>query len=117
MALATIAALRQAGVDVIAGTDAAALAVRGVTHGASLHGELQLLVQAGFSPTEALRSATSLTARRFGLHDRGRVEQGLRADLVLVDGDPTTTINDSLSIRAVWRQGTRLAAASTLGSR
>jgi alpha-D-ribose 1-methylphosphonate 5-triphosphate diphosphatase PhnM len=62
------------------------------------------------------RSATSLTARRFGLHDRGRVEQGLRADLVLVDGDPTTTINDSLSIRAVWRQGTRLAAASTLGS-
>ena len=117
MALATIAALRQAGVDVIAGTDAAALAVRGVTHGASLHGELQLLVQAGFSPAEALRSATSLTARRFGLHDRGRVEQGLRADLVLVDGDPTTTINDSLSIRAVWRQGTRLTAASTLGSR
>jgi imidazolonepropionase-like amidohydrolase len=117
MALATIAALREAGVDVIAGTDAAALAVRGVTHGASLHGELQLLVQAGFSPTEALRSATSLTARRFGLHDRGRVEQGLRADLVLVDGDPTTTINDSLSIRAVWRQGTRLAAASTHGSR
>jgi imidazolonepropionase-like amidohydrolase len=102
---------------VIAGTDAAALTVRGVTHGASLHGELQLFVQAGFSPAEALRSATSLTARRFGLHDRGRVEQGLRADLVLVDGDPTTTIVDSLSIRAVWRQGTRLAAASTLGSR
>ena len=117
MALATIAALRQAGVDVIAGTDAAALAVRGVTHGASLHGELQLFVQAGFSPAEALRSATSLTAQRFGLHDRGRVKQGLRADLVLVEGDPTTTINDSLSIRAVWRQGSRLAAASTLGYR
>jgi len=109
-ALATVAALHRAGVDVLAGTDAAALSVPGVANGASLHNELRMLVLAvGFSPVEALRAATALPARRFGLTDRGRIRAGLRADLVLVDGDPTVTIGDTLSVRAVWRQGTRLA--------
>ena len=109
-ALATVAALHRAGVDVLAGTDAAALSVPGVANGASLHNELRMLVLAvGFSPTEALRAATALPADRFGLTDRGRIRAGLRADLVLVDGDPTVTIGDTLSVRAVWRQGTRLA--------
>ncbi|MNO00645.1 allantoinase [compost metagenome] len=66
---------------------------------------MQLLVQAGFTPVEALQSATSKPARRFGLQDRGRIAEGLRADLVLVDGDPTTCISDSLSIQAVWLKG------------
>ena len=109
-ALATVAALHRAGVDVLAGTDAAALSIPGVANGASLHNELRMLVLAvGFSPVEALRAATALPARRFGLTDRGRIRAGLRADLVLVDGDPTVTIGDTLSVRAVWRQGTRLA--------
>ena len=108
-ALATVAALHRAGVDVLAGTDAATLSVPGVANGASLHNELRMLVLAvGFSPVEALRAATALPARRFGLTDRGRIRAGLRADLVLVDGDPTVTIGDTLSVRAVWRQGTRL---------
>jgi imidazolonepropionase-like amidohydrolase len=109
-ALGTVAALHRAGVDVLAGTDAATLSVPGVANGASLHDELRMLVlAAGFSPTEALRAATALPADRFGLTDRGRIRAGLRADLVLVDGDPTVTIGDTLSVRAVWRQGTRLA--------
>jgi alpha-D-ribose 1-methylphosphonate 5-triphosphate diphosphatase PhnM len=45
-------------------------------------------------------------ARRFGLPDRGRIAPGQRADLLLVDGDLTTTIADTLDIRAVWRRGT-----------
>jgi imidazolonepropionase-like amidohydrolase len=108
MALSTVAALHRAGVDVLAGTDAAILDCLGVAHGASLHDELRLLVLAGFTPTEALRAATALPADRFNLTDRGRIRAGLRADLVLVDGDPTTHIADTLSVRAVWRQGTRL---------
>jgi imidazolonepropionase-like amidohydrolase len=102
-ALAALAALREAGVDILAGTDAAHLGPPGMAHGASLHGELQLLVRGGLTPTEALRAATSVPARRFGLDDRGRIAPGLRADLTLVAGDPTAAIEDTLSIRRVWR--------------
>ncbi len=106
--LATVAALHKAGVDILAGTDVAPLPLPhlgGLAHGASLHHELQLLVMAGLTPIEALRAATSLPARRFGLTDRGRVAPGARADLLLIDGDPTTNIADTLSTRAVWRGG------------
>jgi imidazolonepropionase-like amidohydrolase len=55
-----------------------------VAHGDSIYHDLHLLVEEGFTPAEALKAATSLPARKFGLHDRGRVEVGKRADLVLV---------------------------------
>ncbi|WP_409181688.1 amidohydrolase family protein [Amycolatopsis sp. VS8301801F10] len=104
-ALETLSALKKAGVDLLAGTDAAHLGAPGMAHGASLHDELRLLTTAGFTPTEALRAATSVPAQRFGLTDRGRIKPGLRADLVLVTGDPTVTIGDTLSIQRVWRNG------------
>jgi imidazolonepropionase-like amidohydrolase len=80
----------------------------GTAHGISLHGELQLLVRAGLSPVQALRAATSVPARRFGLSDRGRIGPGLPADLVLIDGDPAGDITATLSISKVWRRGTQL---------
>ncbi|GAB1819050.1 amidohydrolase family protein [Herbidospora sp. RD11066] len=104
--LASVKALRDAGVDLLAGTDAAPAPLPflgGVVHGASLHRELRYLVEAGLTPIEALRAATSVPARRFGLTDRGRIAAGLRADLLLVDGDPTVTIGDTLNLRRVWR--------------
>jgi imidazolonepropionase-like amidohydrolase len=108
--LATVKALLGAGVDILAGTDVSVPIpfLGGLAHGASVHHELQMLVQAGLTPIQALRSATALPARRFGLNDRGRIAAGLRADLLLVDGDPTTTITDTLSTRAIWRRGTPL---------
>lgn len=108
--LASVAALRDAGVDVLVGTDAHEHSgpIGGHAHGASVHHELQLLVRAGFTPVEALRAATTVTARRFGLSDRGTIAPGARADLVLVDGDPTTDISATLSIKDIWRRGTRL---------
>lgn len=107
----TVRALDAAGVDLLAGTDASVPETffGGLAHGASLHHELQYLVAAGLTPERALRAATATTARRFGLGDRGRVAEGLRADLLLVDGDPTADIGDTLSTRAIWRRGTRLA--------
>ncbi|GAA4377025.1 amidohydrolase family protein [Actinomadura verrucosospora] len=107
--LATVKALGDAGVDLLAGTDAAMPLpfLGGIAHGASLHHELQYLVRAGLDPVHALRAATSVPARRFGLDDRGRIAEGLRADLLLVDGDPTTAVSDTLNTRAVWRRGTR----------
>jgi imidazolonepropionase-like amidohydrolase len=106
-AFASVAALHAAGVAILAGTDSTEPRPEfgGTAHGASVHHELQLLVAAGLTPMEALRAATSTPARRFGLTDRGRIVAGARADLVLVDGDPTTNISDTLSIRAVWRRG------------
>lgn len=100
--------LRQAGVPILLGTDSACVGIFGTAHGVSVHGELGLLVQAGLTPVEALRAATSLPAEKFGLTDRGRLAPGLQADMVLVEGDPTTHIEDSLSIEAVWRRGQRL---------
>jgi len=108
--LASIEALREAGVDLLVGTDVSQPMpfLGGMAHGASVHHEMQYLVRAGLTPCEALRAATSTSARRFGLLDRGRIAPGARADLLLVDGDPTRTISDTLSTRAVWRRGTRL---------
>ncbi|AQS05869.1 amidohydrolase family protein [Clostridium beijerinckii] len=107
--LASVKALFDAGVDILAGSDPSVASVGGMVHGASLHHELQLLVKAGLTPIEALRAATSVPARRFGMNDRGRIVNGARADLLLVKGDPTTNISDTLSIEAVWRQGAQLS--------
>ncbi|ERK71212.1 amidohydrolase family protein [Leifsonia aquatica] len=108
--LASVRALHAAGVDILVGTDVSfpLPALGGMAHGASVHHELQLLVRAGLTPTEALRAATATPSRRFGLDDRGRIRESLRADLVLVDGDPTTRISDTLGIRQVWRRGSAL---------
>ena len=110
--LTTIKALSDAGVDILVGTDASVPLpfLGGLAHGASVHHELQYLVQAGLTPAQALRAATATTARRFGLEDRGRIAEGMRADLLLIDGDPTSTISDTLNTRAIWRRGTRLGA-------
>ena len=106
-AYASVRALHNAGVDILAGSDVSEPIpiLGGLAHGASLHHELQLLVAAGLTPVEALRSATSIPARRFGLVDRGHIAPGARADLLLVSGDPTTNIADTLSIHSIWRRG------------
>jgi imidazolonepropionase-like amidohydrolase len=60
----------------------------------------------GFTPIEALRSATSVSAKRFKfLNDRGRIAEGLRADLLLVKGDPSTNIEDLRNVVGVWKAG------------
>ncbi len=100
----SIQLLRDAGVELITGTDAPN---PGTTYGASLHEELALLVAAGLSPSQALAAATSTPAARFGLRDRGRILPGLRADLVLVAGDPTRDINATRFIAEIWRGGQR----------
>ncbi|MFF4610186.1 amidohydrolase family protein [Streptomyces albidoflavus] len=106
-ARAGVAALHAAGVPILAGTDAnnAPGAPASVPHGPSLHHELALLVDAGLTPLDALRAATVLPARHFGLTDRGAVAPGLRADLVLVDGDPLADITATARVRAVWCGG------------
>jgi imidazolonepropionase-like amidohydrolase len=94
--------LEAAGVRIVAGTDAIN---PGTAHGASIHRELELLVAAGLSPAQAMAAATSVPASIFGLADRGRIAPGARADLVLVDGDPTADIKATRKIVGVWKRG------------
>jgi len=89
---------------ILTGTDGHNL---GTAHGASLHGELQLLVNSGLTPLEALTSSTSINATAFRLNDRGEITPGKRADLLLVEGDPTTRISDISNVAAVWKQGVK----------
>jgi imidazolonepropionase-like amidohydrolase len=106
-ARASVVVLHQAGVPILAGTDAndSAGTPARVPHGESLHRELELLVDAGLSTLDALRAATALPARYFGLSDRGTTEPGKRADLVLIDGDPLADIRATRSIRRIWCGG------------
>jgi len=106
---ASVALAQSAGITVLAGTDANTepLVPARPPYGESLHDELELLVAAGLSPAEALRSATTAPARVFGLTDRGSVTPGLRADLVLIEGDPTQDITATRNIRETWIGGTQ----------
>ncbi len=98
--------LYDGGVILLAGTDPANL---GTWYGASVHRELELFVHAvGMTPVEALRAATSAAADAFRLYDRGRIATGLRADLVLLDGNPTVNILDTRKLAGVWKGGVRL---------
>jgi imidazolonepropionase-like amidohydrolase len=96
------AALRKAGVPLLAGTDAGNA---GTEYGASLHHELAELVKAGLSPREALAAATSIPATAFRLGKRGQVATGYKADLVLVEGNPLSDIAATRRIVEVWKDG------------
>lgn len=110
----SVRVLHGAGVPILAGTDAnaAAGAPAAVSHGESLHLELELLVEAGLTPAEALSAATWLPAKHFRLPDRGAVRPGLRADLVLVGGDPLVDITKTRLVERVWCAGIEVTLAT-----
>ncbi|RYC65135.1 hypothetical protein CHU98_g1130 [Xylaria longipes] len=103
----TVRRLKEAGVPIITGTDANLVQglIAIVPFGISLHEELQLLVNAGLSPIEALRAATSSAAKHWGLNDRGVIAPGKRADLVLFSGNPLQNISNTKTIQRVWLAG------------
>ena len=83
--------MHRAGVPIAAGTDTP---ISFAAPGYSLHSELEMLVQAGLSPLEALRSATVRPAEFFGLaSEMGTVEEGRLADLVLLSRNPSCAPN------------------------
>lgn len=96
--------LRQAGVPFLAGTDTPAGV--DVLPGFSLHFELQRFVAAGFTPMEALQTATINPAKFLGKQDDfGTVEKGKIADLVLLDANPLYDIANTQKISAVLSNG------------
>ncbi|HLW86667.1 MAG TPA: amidohydrolase family protein [Candidatus Sulfotelmatobacter sp.] len=123
--LEIVGAMRRAGVDFLAGTttEDPLFAVAGF----SLHDELDLFVRAGFTPLEALQTATLNPARFLGReHDFGTVAPGKIADLVLLDANPLEDISNTREIAAVVYRGklyprasldAMLAKMEALGSR
>jgi imidazolonepropionase-like amidohydrolase len=102
-AVRAVGDLRTGGARVLAGTDSFDAFV---LPGVSLHQELQLLVDAGFSPYQALQAATREAAAARGATDReGTIAVGKRADLVLLDADPTANIANLGRIRTVIAGG------------
>jgi len=97
-------AFARAGGMLIAGTDPTGGG--GVVPGYSNQRQLELLVEAGFTPVEAIRIGTLNGARYLGRDARvGSIAAGKQADLVLVTGDPSTTIADVRNVDTVFRQG------------
>ena len=90
--------LYQEGVSIVAGTDTFA--------GFGLHSELSLYVKAGLSPAQAIQLATYQAAKISGtFNDRGSIEEGKLADLIMVQGQPTQTIEDLRKITLVLTRG------------
>lgn len=104
---AVTAALHKAGVAVLAGTDAGN---PGTQYGISMHRELAALVEAGLTPQAALASATSAPAAAFRLGKRGRIANGYKADLMLVNGNPLVDIAATQQIEEVWKDGESVSA-------
>ena len=105
--LRIVKALHDAGVPVVAGTD------EGIP-GYSVHREIELYVEAGLTPMEALQAATIVSARAMKMDaEVGTIERGKRADLVVLNANPLDSIHNIRSVR--WTvQGGRVYDASAL---
>lgn len=110
-ALGNVKALHDAGIPVVVGTDAG---MTGTPHGSSTLRELELLVDAGLTPSEALVAGTAHSAKALGVEDRGTLEVGKRADLLLVKGQPWTRIGDIRNTQQVYVAGRQVHGKGTV---
>jgi imidazolonepropionase-like amidohydrolase len=104
--LANIKAAHDAGVPLLAGTDEGIPAY-------SLYRELELYVKAGFTPMDALRSATAVAAQAMRVdRDLGTIEKGKRADLLVLDANPLENISNIRTVRFVMKDGRMFESAA-----
>jgi imidazolonepropionase-like amidohydrolase len=97
--LAIVGALHRAGIPIVAGTDQ-------TVPGYSLHREIELYVQAGFTPMEAIQAATIVPARVMGVEkELGTVQKGKRGDVIVINGDPLADIHNTRKVETVIANG------------
>jgi imidazolonepropionase-like amidohydrolase len=98
--MATLRALHAAGIPMVAGTDQ-------TIPGYSLHRELEIYVEGGFTPLEALQSATIVAARALGVDsESGSLQKGRRGDVLLLDADPLADIHNTRKVFRTIAAGT-----------
>ncbi|MBX2845161.1 MAG: amidohydrolase family protein [Saprospiraceae bacterium] len=100
--LENIRKMYQADILLLAGTDPPNAQIN---YGTDLYKELYLFRDAGLTPIDILKTATSNVAKAFQLDDRGLIQPGLRADLLLIDGNPLERIEDVEKIERIWKAG------------
>jgi len=106
---AFVGRVHRAGAHVVVGSHSD---VPHAERGWAYHRELELLVDAGLSPMQALMAGTAENARFFRVANRlGRIEAGLLADLVLVNGDPLENISNMRRVARVMLNGTWVAGS------
>ncbi len=103
VAMLNLKTLHDAGVQVAFGTDSGALPER--IPGWGEHHELELMVRAGLSPMDAIVAATQKSAGVIKARDRGTLEAGKRADLLVLAADPTADIRNTRQLVSVWHGG------------
>lgn len=112
--MANLRTLHEAGALCVVGSDAGLAPVK--PHDVLRHAVPQL-AQLGFTPTEALRTVTSVAARVCGLTTKGRLTPGYDADILAIDGDPLADPTTIHRIRAVYTHGNALTQPATATSR
>jgi imidazolonepropionase-like amidohydrolase len=105
--------LSDGGVPIAMGTDSGAVGNPGRWQGYFEHTELEMMVQSGMSPMQALVAATGGAARVMKLDKLGTIEPGRWADLLVLDADPLADIKNTRRINSVWVAGRRLAVKAT----
>jgi imidazolonepropionase-like amidohydrolase len=111
MNLRNLVTLYNAGVAIGFGTDSGAMPLR--IPGFAEHRELLLMTKAGLSPLQAIGIATNNAAELLQLNDRGTIQSGKLADLLIVDGNPAENIENVDRIDSVWHRGKRVSGALT----
>ena len=105
VAMTNVRALNDGGVRIAMGTDTGPPAR---FQGYFEHMEMQMMVDAGMSPIEAIRASTGVAADCMGMGDIGTLEPGKWADLVVLDANPAEDIENSKTISSVWIAGNRV---------
>jgi imidazolonepropionase-like amidohydrolase len=102
-AKANLKKLQDAGVHIAFGTDSGANPQR--IPGWAEHRELELMVKAGLTPMQALVASSRGSAEMIGLHDRGTLAKGKRADFIVLSANPLEDIRNTRKIAAIWHGG------------
>jgi imidazolonepropionase-like amidohydrolase len=103
MAMQNLKLLKDAGVRVAFGTDSGAFTTR--IPGWAEHRELELMVESGLTPMEAITAATRVSAGLLQAKDRGTLEPGKRADLIVLAANPLDDIRNTRQMVAIWHAG------------